>query len=159
MIEMIAPRSGRPLATEVIPTGWIRSKIDGLLDELTHPGQGVIDLGWRSTGPVPALELVDLGKTYSLTAEIPGLSDKDITVELSEGVITIAGEKLAEPGNKDCARLLTERRYGNFRRELALPVDADPDGITAKVTHGLLTVTIDKDTKVHPSICRIEIRS
>jgi HSP20 family protein len=52
---------------------------------------------------------------------------------------------------------MTERRYGSFRRQLSLPADADPESIEAKVKHGVLTVTIEKDAKASPSVRKIEI--
>ncbi|MCI4592475.1 Hsp20/alpha crystallin family protein [Sphingobium sp. BYY-5] len=127
------------------PMGWLRGEIDRLFD----------DLG----GPVPALELTDGGKAYRLTAELPGLADKDVQIEVADGVLTISGEKREESEHKDDGFLLSERRYGSFKRQIALPADVDADAIKAKFKHGVLSLTLGKDEKAAERSRKIAIES
>lgn len=140
------------------PLNWLRGEIDRLFDDFGQPGRSIFNFASRAAGPAPAMELVDRGKDYQLTAEIPGLTDKDITVELADGVLTIAGEKGETSEHKDGDCLMTERRYGSFTRQFTLPVDADAETIDAKVKHGVLTIRIGKDEKAPPASRKIEIK-
>lgn len=157
MNEMIKPAGGAPLPLGAGPMNWIRGEIDRLFDDFTQTGRNIFSSASPGMGPVPAMDLVDKGKEYCLTAELPGLTEKDIDIELSDGVLTIAGEKSETSETKDCGCLMTERRYGRFRRQLTLPADADPESIEAKVKHGVLSITIDKDPKASQSVRKIEI--
>jgi HSP20 family molecular chaperone IbpA len=131
MNEMIKPSSSTLLPLGAGPMNWIRGEIDRLFDDFTQPGRSIFSSVSPGVGPVPAMDLVDKGKEYCLTAELPGLTDKDIDIELSDGILTIAGEKSEKSETKDCGCLMTERRYGSFRRQLSLPADADPESIEA----------------------------
>ncbi len=157
MNEMSKTSSGALLPLGAGPMNWIRGEIDRLFDDFTQPGRGIFSPFSPGTGPVPAMDLVDKGKEYCLTAELPGLTDKDIDIEISDGVLSIAGEKSEKSETKDCGCLMTERRYGSFRRQISLPADADPESIEAKVKHGVLTVTVEKDAKASASVRKIEI--
>lgn len=159
MNDMVKTPAKPALSREASPMGWLRGEIDRLFDDFWRPGRDVFDFATRARGPVPALELNDDGKVYSLTAELPGLSEKDVTVELADGVLTIAGEKNEQSETKEGGCLMTERRYGTFRRQVALPADAAADAVEAKMKHGVLTITIGKDAAAAPRARKIEIQS
>lgn len=156
-VAKVDSERGRALGTS--PMNWLRGEIDRMFDDFGYPGRSLFNFGSRAIGPEPAMELVDRGKDYCLTAELPGLTEKDVTVEVADGVLTIAGEKNETSEHKDGSCLMTERRYGAFRRQFALPADADADAIDAKVKHGVLTVTVAKDEKAAPRARKIEVQS
>jgi len=139
----------RDLATQMTePVGWLRSEIDRLFDDFGRPGQSLFNFGTRGGSPVPALELIEDDKAYKLTAELPGLKEDDVEISVSDGVLTISGEKKEESERKDKGFMLSERRYGLFQRQVALPADVDPNGIKARFDKGVLTLTLAKDEQV-----------
>ena len=91
--------------------------------------------------------MVDDKTEYRQTAELPGLSDKDVDLSVADGVLTLSGEKRKESERKEKGYMLSERRYGSFRRQLSLPSDVDPNGIKAQFKDGVLTVTLPKDER------------
>jgi HSP20 family protein len=105
-------------------------------------------LGW------PSLEVNDSNQEVKIVAELPGLEEKDVHVELANGVLTIKGEKRAETEDKD--RLFSERYYGRFERRIPID-DVAEDKITATFKNGLLTVTLPKSAKAQEKVRRISI--
>lgn len=97
-----------------------------------------------SSASTLALDLVTTDSCYQLYADIPGLSKADLSIKISkERVLTISGER-QPPVEEGFSQ--QERRYGPFERRWALPEDAESQGISAKVTEGVLTITIPKKT-------------
>ena len=81
-------------------------------------------------------------KNYHISLEAPGLTEKDITVELNKGVLTIRGEKKEESETRERHYYRMERSYGNFQRLLTLPEDADQNSINASMKNGVLDITV-----------------
>ena len=130
-------------AGAISPMGWLRTEIDRLFDDFAFPGRSAFNL--PLSGVAPALDLVDEEKEYRLSAELPGLGEKDVQLTVADGVLTISGEKRDEQKREDKGFMLSERRYGSFRRQLALPSDVNPEGIKARFKDGVLIVTMPKD--------------
>ena len=105
-------------------------------------------LGW------PSLEVNESDLEVKIVAELPGLEEKDVQVELTNGVLTIKGEKRAETEDKD--RLFSERYYGRFERRIRID-DVAEDKITATFKNGLLIVTLPKSVKAQEKVKRISI--
>src|SRR5437764_6756372 len=100
----------------------------------------------------PNIEVSDTDKELKLTAELPGLEEKDVQVELANGVLAIKGEKHTETEDKD--RLFSERYYGRFERRI--PVDeVEPDKVSASFHNGVLTVTLPKSPQAQREVKRI----
>jgi len=95
----------------------------------------------------PAIDIAEKDKAFEVTAELPGLDAKDIDLQLSDGVLTIKGEKTEEKEEKSKDRHVSERRYGSFRRSLQVPASVDADKIEASYRSGVLTVTLPKSTE------------
>jgi HSP20 family protein len=94
-----------------------------------------------------------------IEAEIPGVDEKDIDLQLVENVLTIRGEKkLEKKGDREGEYRYVERAYGAFTRTIPLPPDVDPDRVSAVCRNGLLTVTIGKSEDSQSRARRIEIR-
>ncbi|MBY6241766.1 Hsp20/alpha crystallin family protein [Methylosinus sp. Sm6] len=102
---------------------------------------GRFSLGWATT---PAVDLVEKDQEYQVTAELPGLDEKNIEVKLHNGSLVISGEKKEEREEKDKGYFLSERRFGAFRRAFRLPEDVDKEKIDATFTKGVLTVRLPK---------------
>jgi HSP20 family protein len=92
----------------------------------------------------PAMDIIEKDRAFEVTAELPGIDAKDIDVQLSNGMLTIKGEKQEEKEEKTKGRYVSERRYGSFRRTLQVPGSVDPEKIEASYKSGVLTVTLPK---------------
>ena len=99
------------------------------------------DLTWAAT---PAVDIAEKDKTYEITAELPGLDEKNVEVKVANGMLTIRGEKKEEKEEKKKDYYLSERRYGSFERRFQIPEGVDSDKIEASFKKGLLTVTLPK---------------
>ena len=101
--------------------------------------------GYPATGWTPAVSVEESADVILVTAETPGLTLKDLTVELENGVLTVAGEKSEAREAVEAGRLhLSERRYGSFRRSFKLPRAVDAERIEARLENGILTVSLPK---------------
>jgi HSP20 family protein len=87
-------------------------------------------------------------------AELPGLEEKDVEVELANGVLVIKGEKKTETEDKD--RLFSERYYGRFERRIPVE-DIEEDKVNAAFRNGVLTVTMPKSAQAQRQVKRIAI--
>jgi len=110
-------------------------------------------------GTVPAVDVAEHEKAYEVTAELPGLDEKNIDVQVSNGVLTIKGEKTEEKEDKRKDFHLSERRYGSFRRSFRLPDGVDADKIEAKFEKGVLTVTLPKTAEAQKQEKKIPVKS
>jgi HSP20 family protein len=102
----------------------------------------------------PNIEVSETDKEVKVTAELPGLEEKDVQVELANGVLAIRGEKKTETEDKE--RLFSERYYGRFERRI--PVDEiEHDKVNASFKSGVLTVTLPKSPAAQQKVKRIAI--
>jgi len=102
----------------------------------------------------PNLEVSETDKEMKITAELPGLDEKDVTVELTNGILSIKGEKRTE--SEDKGRLFSERYYGRFERRIPVE-DVEEDKISAQFKNGVLTLTAPKSPRAQEKVKRIAI--
>jgi len=107
----------------------------------------------------PAVDVSEDDKAYKVTAELPGLTEKDVEVKLSGDMITIKGEKRQEKEQKEQSYHVSERSYGAFERSFTLPADVDRDKIAADVSKGVLTVLLPKKPGTKPAEKKIEVKA
>jgi HSP20 family protein len=112
------------------------------------------DRGFDRTMGWPNIEVSDADKQMKVTVELPGLDDKDVELELANGVLAIKGEKKTETEDKD--RLFTERYYGRFERRIPVE-DVDEGKVNASFHNGVLTVTLPKTARAQRQVKRIAI--
>ena len=104
----------------------------------------------------PRIELSETDKTVTVSAELPGLSEKDVQVEIDNGVLSIRGEKKAE--RSDESKFVSERYYGSFERQI--PLDGvEEDNAQADFKNGVLTVTVPKSEQSNRNVKRIAINT
>ena len=106
-----------------------------------------------------AVDVAEDDKAYTITAELPGIDEKDVDVNITEDVLTLKGEKRAEKEEKDKSHYLCERSYGVFQRSFTLPSDVDANKIDAKFAKGVLTVTLPKNPKAQPSTKKVQVKA
>ncbi|HJQ16395.1 MAG TPA: Hsp20/alpha crystallin family protein [Allosphingosinicella sp.] len=103
----------------------------------------------------PHVELGETDKELRITAELPGLDEKDVEITVEDGALTLRGEKRSEVEDKD--RGYSERSYGRFERRIGLPKDVDRDKATATFSNGVLTVTLPRTEAANENVRRISI--
>jgi HSP20 family protein len=106
---------------------------------------------------VPPVDLVEAEDHFVLKADLPGLSEGDVNLEVQDGTLTISGERRAEHEQREKGWYRIERSFGRFSRSLSLPDGVDADRIEASFSHGVLEVRIPKPEERKPR--RIEISS
>jgi HSP20 family protein len=107
-------------------------------------------MGW------PNVEVNETGNVVKVIAELPGLEEKDVNLELRDGLLTISGEKRSETEDKE--RRFSERYYGRFERSVPID-DVDQDKVEASFKNGVLTVTLPKLPTAQQKVKRIAINS
>ncbi len=125
----------------------LQREVDRVFDEFTRgfPSFGVSAMGAaRLPELTPRMDVTETEKEFEITAELPGLEEKDVQVNVADGVLTIRGEKKAEKEEKDKSYHLVERSYGAFSRSLDLPEGVDADAIEASIANGVLKVSVPK---------------
>jgi HSP20 family protein len=104
----------------------------------------------------PRLELSETDKAVKVSAELPGLSEKDVQVEIANGVLSIGGEKRAE--RSDESKFLSERYYGSFERQISLE-GVEEDKAQADFKNGILTVTFPKSEQSNHNVKLIAVNT
>jgi HSP20 family protein len=114
------------------------------------PGNGATMRRW-----MPAMDLVETEDDFVLRADLPGLSEDDVRIELEDATLTISGERKAEHESKSEGFYRVERAFGAFSRTLTLPQGIDPEAVAASFDRGVLEVRVPKPEQRKPR--RIEI--
>lgn len=143
------------------PLWELHREMDRLFD-LAFQGTGFPRMGLPANMPdiwKPSIDIKEGKKAYDISVEIPGVDEKDVTLSIADGALTISGEKKQEREDKDGNYYSVERSYGSFKRVLALPADAKEDDIEANFKNGVLTVTVPRKqlSKAESDIKKIDI--
>ena len=161
----------KPVEGAALPAAWrpfesLRREVDRLFEDFDRSGWGFpsrslfdIEPFWRRRATAPAVDIVEREKDYQLTAELPGLEEKDIELNVTDDVMTIKGEKKEEKEEKKKDYYLSERRYGAFQRSFSLPPGVDADKIDASFKKGVLTVTLPKKPEAMKPQRKVEIKA
>jgi HSP20 family protein len=96
---------------------------------------------------LPAFDIVENEKEYIVSTELPGMEAKDIDVTLSDGILTVKGEKRQEHEDKGEDYHRIERRYGSFHRSFKIPEKIEKEGVDANYKEGVLKLTLPKTEK------------
>jgi len=154
------------------PDGWhaLRTEMDRLFDrfsgnfhmpswrQMFKPDPALHDAGFFAFA-TPAVDMTEDDTAYKITAEVPGLEEKNIEVTVSNDVLTIKGEKHYEKDEKDKNHYMSERAYGSFQRSFALPDGVDRDKIAAALSKGVLTLTLPKSAEAQKPQKKIEVKA
>ncbi len=133
--------------------GNLQQEIDRLFEDFTPAfgaGRALADVKAR-------MDLAETKDGLELTVELPGLEEKDVDVTVSDGMLTVSGEKKFETERKDQNYHFIERSYGSFSRSIALPEGAKADQIKATMCKGVLKLAIPTPTKPEPK--KIEVKA
>ena len=108
---------------------------------------------------MPAVDVVETEKAYEVTADLPGMDEKNIEVKVADGVLTIKGEKQQVKEEKKKDYYLQERSFGSYQRSLELPEGVETDKIEASFKKGVLTVTLPKKPEAQKPTKKIEVKA
>jgi len=121
------------------PFSALQQEIDRLFDGFSRNFPG-----FPAREVMPSMDLSETDKEIEITAELPGLEEKDIQLNVADNVLTIRGEKKNEREETKKDYHLVERSYGSFTRAIQLPEGVNADGIKAVMSKGVLKVTVPK---------------
>lgn len=116
--------------------------------------------GWdldQELSDFPKLEVKNKDKVYVIRAEVPGLTEKDISVTLRDQNLIIEGERKTETTTEDEGTTLSEFSYGNFYRSIPLEDEVNPDSVNASYKNGMLTVKLDKVRESNHRVKKIPV--
>jgi len=106
----------------------------------------------------PTLDVAETDTEYKVTAELPGLDEKDVELTLRDNTLVISGEKRDEREERNEGRYYAERFVGRFSRAVPLPEEVDPDKVAAAFKNGVLTVVVPKSPQARETSRRIPIQ-
>jgi HSP20 family protein len=163
-------------ATTTMPRMW--SPLEDLRRDLDRLFEGVYGNFWTRPFPrmmlptqpfwggetmsfaaTPAVNVAETDKAYEITAELPGLDEKHIQVQLTNGYLRFKGEKKEEKTEKEKDYYLQERCFGSFERSFLVPDSIDPDKIEARFHKGVLTVVLPKKAEARKPETTIEVKA
>jgi len=135
-----------------------RREMDRMFDDFLDGGSfRPVLAGWQ--GITPALDIDETEKEMIVTAELPGVSEKDVEVSLAGDLLTIKGEKKAEHEEKNGDSTYMERRFGSFARSVRLPFEVHDEKVDATFDNGVLTIRVPKPAELQRAARKIEVKS
>ena len=132
------------------------------MDKLMENFFGSFDLrplGRKSEVFTPRIDVVDTDKEVRVSAELPGLDEKDIEVSLTKESLTIRGEKKEEKEEKGKDYYRSERSYGSFIRTIPLPLEVESENVTASFKKGVLTINLPKTRKAIGETRKVTVKA
>ena len=158
----MAEKSDRPASppAERYPDPFrsMREEMNRMMSAFSMP-----QMSWVSNSTEGALALrVDIAETdheIEITAELPGVSEKDVDVTLEDDVLRIRAEKKSEEEKGKKNWRVVERSYGAFERAIRVPAGIDPEQVNARFENGVLTVTLPKPASAKPAAHKINVES
>jgi HSP20 family protein len=145
-------------AAERLPFRALQQEVDKLFNDFTSdfPLAG----RWNKNGNLAMqVDVAETDKTFEVTAELPGVNEKEIDVSLAGDVLTIKAEKKSDKEEKTKDYHLVERSYGTFERSMRLPFKADPAKIEAKFDKGVLKLVVQKPAEAQTKTQKIEVKA
>lgn len=106
----------------------------------------------------PALDVKETDQGLEVSAELPGVEEKDLDVSIAEGLLTIKAEKRQEQKKEEKGYYLMERSYGTVSRSIRLPFDADPDKVSATFDKGVLKIAIPRPAEEQAKVRKIAVK-
>lgn len=144
---------------ELHPFRALQRDFDRLMDDFTRAFRGgELEPTWGAEF-FPSVNVAEKDKEIIVTAEIPGLDEKEIDVSLSGHTLYIRGEKKEEKEEKGEQFYRTERHFGSFQRAIPLPSEVQEDKITASYKKGVLKIALPKSEQSQKTRKKIDIQS
>lgn len=141
--------------------GAMRNEMDRMFERFEHGWPSLPRLfsrGSSSGAMLPEIDVHDNTKTLTIDVDLPGVDEKDVTVTLANGLLTIRGEKKSQREEKNENYYLAERSYGGFERSLRMPDTIDESKLEAKFDKGVLRIVAQKKPEAVKAERKIEIK-
>jgi HSP20 family protein len=113
--------------------------------------------GEQGFAVMPAIDVAEKDGAIEITAELPGVKEDELDVSLTDGVLTLKGEKSSDSERKEKDYHVVERRYGSFRRQIPLGFMPETDKVSAAFNDGVLTLTIQRPAETEEKTRKIPI--
>jgi HSP20 family protein len=130
------------------PFSALKAEVDSLFDSFIGGLPAFSGMfgssGGRGFALTPHMDVTETDKEIVVEAELPGIDEKDVSLALQDGVLTIRGEKKHEVDEEKENYRMMERRYGSFQRSVQLPDTVDEDKVEATFNNGVLKVSLPK---------------
>jgi HSP20 family protein len=139
------------------PFSLLRREMDSLFDNFFR-GFDLEPFESRMGAFSPKVDVTENDKEIKISAELPGMEEKDIDVSLQKDMLTIKGEKKEEKEDKGKDYYRMERSYGSFSRTIPLPVEVETDKVEAKFKKGVLSITLPKTAKAVAETKKIAVK-
>jgi HSP20 family protein len=148
------------------PFESLRREIDRLFDDFQPFGNrspfarvmSGLDLA-SNAWFAPAFDMTEQNGAFAISAELPGIDEKNIELKVANGILTVKGEKSEEKKEEEKDYYLSERRYGSFQRSFELPAGVDADKIEASFSKGVLNIKLPKTADAIKSEKKIDIKA
>ena len=149
-----------PVQRYINPLAAMRAEMDRVFDSFL--GHGSVRFPWlagaeNNDAVMPSIDVRESETEFVVEAELPGMDEKDVSVTLNNGVLTLKGEKKSEREEKKNDYHLTERSYGSFQRSFEVADTIDADKVKAGFERGVLKVTLPKRPEAVKAEMRIPI--
>ncbi|MEI7606841.1 MAG: Hsp20/alpha crystallin family protein [Rhodospirillaceae bacterium] len=146
--------------TDVFPFQTLHREIDRAFDNFwrameVSPFGGSFNLPGASLNP--RTEVTETDKAVDVAFDLPGLDEKDLSVSVANGLLTVKGERKSESDNKRTGFHVSERHYGMIQRTVSLPPGTDADNATARYQNGVLTISLPKIALAEQEVKRINV--
>jgi HSP20 family protein len=119
----------------------------------TRSGRGIFD---RSSSP--ALDVAETDEGFEIYCDLPGIDEKDLELSITNGVVTIKGERKPLDRDKDGKMYRSEMWAGKFQRTLSLPAQVDADKIEAELANGVLHIFVPKMEEIKPKQIELKVK-
>ena len=106
---------------------------------------------------IPPMDLVEADDHFVLRADLPGLTEGDVSIEVADDVLTISGERRFDQKASEGGFVRVERGFGAFKRSLTIPDGVDPEAVTAAFDKGVLEVRVPKPEQRKPRRVAIQV--
>lgn len=139
----------------------MRNEMDRMFERFEHGWPRwptALARGFERDMMVPELDVHDNGKQLTIEVDLPGVEEKDVSVTLANGMLTIKGEKKTEREEKKESYFMAERSYGSFERTLRMPDTIDENKLEAKFDKGVLKIVAQKKPEAVKAEKKIEIK-
>ena len=143
--------------SETSPFLTLHREMNRLFDDVFSRFDSAIPAPFGRMATWPSLEVSVTDNEVRITAELPGMEEKDVELAVKDDVLILRGEKKAQ--TEDAGRHFSERYYGVFERQIPLPFEVDEGRATATFENGVLTVTLPKSPRAEDKVKRIAIGS
>jgi HSP20 family protein len=155
---------------KALPQAWhpiesLHREIDRLFNDFWHSpfSRSIFDVAplrrREFSFAAPAVDIVEKDNAYEITADLPGLDEKNVEVQVINGNLTIKGEKKEEKEEKKKDYYLKERHFGSFARSFGVPEGVDVNKIEANFKKGVLTITLPKKAEAQKPAKKIDIKA